>query len=611
MTAPEPPPSPSKAVDPLFVWNDKYLEQLRAIAETDEVPEGLDWPALREAIKVQIIKVVEEFQGAPRSPWLHPAAKEAAHQQAAAQAKKEGESSSGGGVNGNSSNGQDATASSSTSTADAAAAALEDRFASSSSSTAAAAPSTSAEQPTDADTDAPRSRRHSRQGARGLSEGSDGSAAPTSPGSDDEDFDLPDANDVNLDLSSTTATAADRSGYYPAKTAPPPTHNGSWGRLLTPAKQKEETYLCLQMLDGFESSPPFTIQRLAEVLLDPARFVRSAPKFTASLLRLLSVTAGHDDFPPVEPGVAPGAVNTVMMTNSNGGGGGVDAGQQINGVGAVVGAVELQRMTGPPSPMAEPIFSPIPFLQRPRMEGMEGGQEEGQGDQGDDVPTLELGELAHPAADSKAAGPSRSNVVEPPPAPVVLQSATAAATSTAGQSGAASSQPPPAAPLGLSGIGGSELPASSSSTSSQPLGVPPGRVDELDEYSGVANGTNPSTNISNGGGGAGGPGDPSGQGSSSSATSASDGGSAAEGHQYGREVHPLSSTTTTTRAAPVDAVMADAEAGKGAQAAVTQGTTTTAAATAGSEKGDEARMEEEESDDGGHRAKRLKSEEPH
>lgn len=501
MTASEP-SDPSKSVDPLFQWDDKYLAQLRSIAETDEIPSDLDWPSLREAIKVRIIDVVGSFSDKP-SPLLHPAAREAA---AIAMAKSEGEQRANGNANGEAS----------TSTAAAAANALDNRFSSSSSSARADG--------------SPSSGRHSRQGGR-LSRNDD-SDSSSSSSSSDEDEDRSHVNNGGVpgfgaasSSSSLNTTAADRSGYYPAKTAPPPDRHGSWGRRLTQAKQDEETSLCLRLLDGFEGSPPFTVQRLAELLLDAPRFVRSAPKFTASLLRLLSVTAGHDDFPPVEPGVAPGAVNTVMMTMGQNGESMGSA--EANEVGAVVGAVELQRMTGPPSPMAEPIFSPIPFLQR----GNQAADGEAAADLGEDVPALELGQGR---ATSQADGRGGSDVEAPPP--VSLQTATSAPTSARSPP-----SPPPAAPLALGGseASSSSMPSSSTgSTLHQPLGVPPGRVDELDEFGGndEAAGSSAQPQQSGHAGEAG----------------------TADGHQYGRAVHPLSSTTTTQpESAKVEAMIVD------------------------------------------------------
>ena len=47
----------------------------------------------------------------------------------------------------------------------------------------------------------------------------------------------------------------------------------------------------LQALSVFDREPPFTLQRLAEVLAYPLKYYRSLRKLTHSLIKLLSVTS--------------------------------------------------------------------------------------------------------------------------------------------------------------------------------------------------------------------------------------------------------------------------------------------------------------------------------
>lgn len=186
-------------------------------------------------------------------------------------------------------------------------------------------------------------------------------------------------------------------------------------------------------------------------------------------MRLLSVTASHADFPPVSPGQPP--VGAMASTAANGGGVSV-------------------RSVGPPSPSTEPLFSPIPFLQRPGAHSSEDGETEEGGVRDDAVPALDLNQ-----------GESATSA---------QQTATAASASI----------PLPAVSSSTSTSSGSL----GSNATSQPLGVPPGQIDELEEES-AASGGDSTTDQSAG---------------TSTASAAS------SAHHMDGAVHPLSSTTTTT-----------------------------------------------------------------
>lgn len=502
----------SHDVPPTFVWKQEYQDQLRGIAETDEVPDSLDWPALKQAIKYQIRQTLAVLPDDPL-PLLHPAARAIYYRStAASQPNSKGmlqqhHQQQGNGAiapspaspssSASSSSSQHADQGSAMSVAGDATSAgsdLEQRFMSSSSSSAA---------PT-----------------------STGLAAPIinpdeTNGSDSEtdvsDFQWVSQDGRNLGLGAELPiTDADRSGFFPAKTPPMTRFKTSWGRTLSASDKEAETSMILAMLDDFDESPPFTIQRLAELVLEPNRYVRSSAKYLSSLTRILGMTASHRDFPPVSPGTAPGALSTTV------------------GNGVVGGMDDLQRMTGPPSPTSAPIFSPIPFLQR--SSGQENGHSQSSGG---DVPDLDLSDVSNNSiasshsdelgGASNQAGPSRPRIAEvnPSPPPVSLTEPASSLESSASVSEIPSSS---------SGVA-SVAPTFGASGSTQPLGVPHGRVDEFDEYrdeggaagsSGAVTSSSPSS-------------------SSSSAAAAAQGAAVGE-HRMDSAMHPLSSTTTTTTA---------------------------------------------------------------
>lgn len=63
--------------------------------------------------------------------------------------------------------------------------------------------------------------------------------------------------------------------------------NGFVGPITESFESRKQTILLL--LFKFDEGPPFTLQRLAEVLLDPARYYRSTYKLMNSIEKLLSV----------------------------------------------------------------------------------------------------------------------------------------------------------------------------------------------------------------------------------------------------------------------------------------------------------------------------------
>ncbi|KAH9483985.1 Serine/threonine-protein phosphatase 4 regulatory subunit 2 [Psilocybe cubensis] len=86
-------------------------------------------------------------------------------------------------------------------------------------------------------------------------------------------------------------------------------------------------------LDQFESNPPFTIQRLCELCLEPKRHYKSVGKYLRAVEKSILVTSTWDSFPPLTEGELNSAGRSAIMLGST--------------------------MQSAPS---TPLFSPIPFL---------------------------------------------------------------------------------------------------------------------------------------------------------------------------------------------------------------------------------------------------------
>ncbi|PWN19089.1 hypothetical protein BCV69DRAFT_278297 [Microstroma glucosiphilum] len=393
-----------------FAYHPSYDEAISYIAESDDVSalessQDIDWPTLKNAIKAKISDILAGFPENPE-PLLHPAAVRST-------------------TNGSS----DA----STSTSQGAATALASRFSSAAST--------------------------SRNGRTGPGFADDSSS------SDESDL-LEDSNSALISGPSAGGEGDDStngvtSTFMAAKTRPPPERYGSWGRRLSKEETAREKLMVFGMLDEFDTSPPFTIQRLCELLLSPQSFVRSGPKFLSSLSRILAMTASHADFPPVSPGTAPTVAN------------GVGAYDRTSG------------MVGPPSPNNEPIFSPIPFLRR--------ASKEAEGDEAaahleGSVPPLHL--------DKDELMEGFSSTTSDHAAPLLSGASLGMAGGGAAAAGSFSPEPvshaPPVThtaqqpPIDSVDHASAMPPATTSSAGSTgsmhvPLGVPTGRVDELDQ----------------------------------------------------------------------------------------------------------------------------------
>ncbi|KDN52143.1 hypothetical protein K437DRAFT_254518 [Tilletiaria anomala UBC 951] len=178
----------------------------------------------------------------------------------------------------------------------------------------------------------------------------DTSAARSMPG--DASASTPETEATDVSWRSTNASGtkdgtfqvkpADESSFFPSKAPPPGDAFGSWGKSYASEDEiKREYRLLCNMLDEFDEvappgpelpaqhrtgngrgagastlgsaaangtnrasasaaawpSPPFTVQRLCELILEPHRHYTALPKYIAAVKRTLSVTAGRRDFP--------------------------------------------------------------------------------------------------------------------------------------------------------------------------------------------------------------------------------------------------------------------------------------------------------------------------
>ncbi|KAK7054965.1 hypothetical protein VNI00_003428 [Paramarasmius palmivorus] len=86
-------------------------------------------------------------------------------------------------------------------------------------------------------------------------------------------------------------------------------------------------------LDEFESEPPFTIQRVCELCLEPKKHYKAVGKYLRAVEKSLLVTSSKDSFPPITDTDANGLTRSISISGS----------------------------TSQSTPTT-PLFSPIPFL---------------------------------------------------------------------------------------------------------------------------------------------------------------------------------------------------------------------------------------------------------
>lgn len=233
-------------------------------------------------------------------------------------------------------------------------------------------------------------------------------------------------------------------------------------------------------IPGFGSAPPFTIQRLCELVLFPRRHQKTLPKYFSALRRLLSVTATRNAF-PASPPASPAAAEA----------NGLPADGSIPVLGAHANGPSASRSPSPAQRAFEPLFSPIPFLVRdaPDPAHAHAAAQEALAE----VPEMELGgaDRTHEhAADAISA--ASASVAASEGAMASSEDASAMHSNPEMSGAVASSLAPASGSLGagagmpnhaLEGLPNAMANQGSPPGPGGPLGVPKGRVDELDDTS--------------------------------------------------------------------------------------------------------------------------------
>lgn len=305
---------------------------------------------------------------------------------------------------------------------------------------------------------------------------------------------------------------ADGQNFYPSKRLLATT--ASTVPRLSAAEISSATRTLYAMLDDFDLQPPFTIQRLCELVVAPTTHYNSGAKWVAALKRCLSVTATRDAFPisPVQTpiGVVVNGTHDAEGQSERASGGVGDMSElemdRLDGLPpssaspspSVRGAGATRSRSSSLSSNSEPLFSPIPFILRDE-NGLlnhdnnntnQGGQDQVETADGpsameDHIPDLELG------------GADRTHTIHTLPKEVVGVAPTSTPNSTHSTAPASTSaeegdvhmaevQLEPS--LAVSSTYPDPTPTSTSTSAStlastEPLGVPDGEVDEIDNPS--------------------------------------------------------------------------------------------------------------------------------
>ena len=119
----------------------------------------------------------------------------------------------------------------------------------------------------------------------------------------------------------------DLQDFYPARTPPPSETWPSWDVVLDGQDLERVCEHICAFVDEFDEAPPFTIQRLAELVLDPARYYHTRSKFLGALRRVLCVTGmasvraqyacAEDDARPSQPGDLPANDSLTATSTTN------------------------------------------------------------------------------------------------------------------------------------------------------------------------------------------------------------------------------------------------------------------------------------------------------
>lgn len=249
----------------------------------------------------------------------------------------------------------------------------------------------------------------------------------------------------------------------------------------------------------FRSSPPFTIQRLSELILKPELY-HTPTKYLSSIRRVLSVTAERGSFPiptstsTIQPpnsdstplnsnGINPNGILSSSLHSENSSSQAFhpnslfqSTSSKSNGIGV---GVEGGSPRIPYTRNNDPIFSPIPFLVKDSLK-KDGDREE------EEIPKIELGE-------SRGAQEEKENQVEKvEDGNQPLQESEKVKSNQNGEikmeTDSTATRPNDSIPTATNTSNVPSIDSSASTTidttvptHNTPLGVPLGRIDELDD----------------------------------------------------------------------------------------------------------------------------------
>lgn len=202
---------------------------------------------------------------------------------------------------------------------------------------------------------------------------------------------------------------------------PAPSHNGMLVETGTlPPNLLSLYHTTTRILkNDFAHSPPYTIQRLAELVLHPKRHYRFLPAYLRALDRIVSVSSPVSDFPL-----------PIMSTNVNGG-------FLSNGDPGMLNGITEREGLGSDESLGGALLTPIPWLRGPGNSQQTGASSGGSSSQD--------GEL-HSESTETIEGPNGAGSVETVSVTVNGISSSAAANQQQSQSQQSNSNSTPASP---------------------------------------------------------------------------------------------------------------------------------------------------------------------
>lgn len=133
--------------------------------------------------------------------------------------------------------------------------------------------------------------------------------------------------------------------------------------------------------ETFHTYPPHTIQRLAELVLEPRRHYKSLPSYLHAVDRVVHVTSGNNIYPlpPAIPDMSHMSINGVVDTQGqeNGAGGGGDADPSLWASGSNDSSSNGVPI-GSDEALGGALLTPIPWLARRAANGGDTGSESGE-----------------------------------------------------------------------------------------------------------------------------------------------------------------------------------------------------------------------------------------